>query len=412
MGKFNSKGKFLLATFAAAWIVYAIFTVLYGSEATLMMNYFGIDTTQQGFLTTIQCIGGMGVSLLCIFFGEKMNKLWMIGFGIVLLSVGSLATAFGSSFMQVMLFALIAGIGYTFMDIMENAAVVEIFPAKTKTALPTLHMTFGIGAMAGPYFFVSLLVDPGVPASFSKTFLIVGIAAAAVLVLFLIASRRMFGKHKPGKAAVSKAAQNPGGIFKYPAAWVMLAAGVLYFSFQKGVMTWYPTYMYETAHVDFQNSGLALTLFLIGSLACRIASPFLFNRFSILKMCIVMTLLCGVFMFASVLLAPVALILSQIFVVAGGIMQGAFVAAFVFLICEMFPGKAASATSVVLIAINIGGITTPLWMAGIAGPGNEFAIPFYIISAMLFGSAGLIALANRINKNKQTAAAAECQAEF
>ncbi len=32
MGKFNSKEKLLLASFAAAWIVYAVFTTLYGSE--------------------------------------------------------------------------------------------------------------------------------------------------------------------------------------------------------------------------------------------------------------------------------------------------------------------------------------------------------------------------------------------
>ena len=378
-----------------------------------MMKHFSMDTTQQGFLTTIQCIGGLGVSLLCIFFGERMNKLKMIGMGIILLSAGSLATAFSASYLQLMLFALVAGVGYTFMDIMENAAVVDFFPTKAKTALPTLHMTFGIGSMVAPYFFVSLLVDPDVSASFSKTFFIAGIAGVAVLALFLFSSRRMFGKQGPVRPAATAAGQNPGGIFKYPAAWIMMAAGVLYFSFQKGIFTWYPTFMNVSAHVDFQNSGLALTLFLIGSLACRIASPVLFNKFSILKMLIIMTLLCGAFMFASILLAPIALILSQIFVVAGGIMQGAFVAAFVFLICEMFPGKSAAATSVVLIAINVGGILTPLWMASLAGPSNEFTMPMYIICAMLFGSAGLIAAAHRINRKTQSAGglASECSGE-
>jgi len=364
-----------------------------------MMHQFGIDSTQQGFLTTIQCIGGMGVSLLCVFFGEKMNKRWMIGFGIVLLCAGSLATAFGTNYMQVLLFALVAGVGYTFMDIMENATAVEVFGDRSKTALPTLHMTFGIGAMVGPYFFVTSIVDPNVSSSFAKPFLIVAFAGVAVFVLFLIASRRMFGKSKTQKAINAVGAQHPGEIFKHPAVWIMLAAGVLYFSFQRGVMTWYPTYMYVTAHVDFQNSGLALTLFLVGSLACRIASPFLFNRFSILKMTITMTFLCGAFMITSIALAPVAVGLAEVFVVAGGIMQGAFVAAFVFLICQMFPGKSASASSVVLIAINIAGILTPLWMASLAGQANDFTAPIYIVCAMLFGSAGVIALAHKVGKH-------------
>lgn len=403
MGKFNSREKLLLASLAAAWIVYAVFTTLYGSEATVMMAALGVNSTQQGFLTTVQCIGGMGVSLLCVFFGEKLNKLWMIGFGIILLSAGSLATVFGTSYEQVMLYALIAGIGYTFMDIMENAAVVEIFPDRNKTALPTLHMTFGIGAMAGPYFFVTSIVDPNMPATFTRPFLVVAVAMAAVFVLFLVASRRMFGKTPiPKPAAVH---QDSKGIFRYPAVWIMLAAGVLYFTFQRGIMTWYPTYLYVTAHVDFQYSGLALTLFLVGSLACRIASPFLFNRFDILKMTILTTLLCAGFMLASVALAPVAFGLAEAFSVAGGVLQGAFVASFVFLICRMFPGKAASASSVVLIAINIAGITAPVWMASAAGGANDFTVPLYIICAMLLGSAGLIALAHKVNRPQEEAAA-------
>jgi fucose permease len=402
MGKFNSKEKLLLASFAAAWIVYAVFTTLYGSEATVMMRAFSIGSPEQGLLTTVQCVGGMGVSLLCVFFGEKMNKLWMIGLGILLLITGSLLTVLSASYMQVMLFALVAGIGYTLMDIMENAAAVEVFKDRSKTALPILHMTFGIGAMAGPYFLVASVVDPNMPSTFSRPFLIVAIAAAAVFVLFMVARSRMLGKAKIPKP-VFVAAYNPGGIFRFPAVWIMLAAGVLYFTFQRGIMTWYPTYLSVTAHVDFNNSVLALTLFLVGSLACRIASPFLFSRFNILKMTIVMTLLCGVFMLASVALAPVSYGLAMAFSVTGGVLQGAFVAAFVFLICHMFPGMAASASSVVLIAINIAGISAPVWMASAAGTANDFTVPLYIVCFMLFGSAALIALAHKINR-KQPAA--------
>jgi predicted MFS family arabinose efflux permease len=398
MGKFNRKELFLLASFASAWIVYSVFSSLYGAEATVMMNFFGISTTQQGFLITIQCIGGLGVSLLCVFFGERMSKLKMIAFGIILLSVGSLATVFSVNYLQVMMFALIGGIGYNFMDIMENAAVVEIFPDKTKTALPALHMTFGIGAVAGP-FFATAVVDPDVLSSFSRPFLVVGIAGFAVLAVFLIASGGMRGQ-QPQKAAPGKT-QNSGSIFKYPAAWVMVIAGVLYFSFQRGVSTWYPSYLIESANVSFQFSGLALTLFFLGSLACRVASPFLFNRFSILRMCVLMTVFSGVCMAASVALAPVWVGLSITVAIAGGVMQGAYVASYVFLICEMFPGKTASATGIVMIAINLGGITSPLWMGWMAEQ-MGFTIPLYIISVMMLGSAALIAAAHKINqKNRE-----------
>jgi MFS family permease len=190
----------------------------------------------------------------------------------------------------------------------------------------------------------------------------------------------------------------------------MMAAGVLYFSFQRGIMTWYPSYLYEDIGTTFAFSGLATTLFFVGSLACRIFSPVLFNRFNILKMTVLMTILCAVCMIASVGVAPLSLALAIALAIAAGVLQGAFVAAYVFLICDMFPGKSASATSVVMIAINLGGITSPLWMGSMKDQLGGYTIPMYIVSFMLAGSVGLIALAHRMNRKKRAVSepAAEC----
>jgi len=105
-------------------------------------------------------------------------------------------------------------------------------------------------------------------------------------------------------------------------------------------------------------------------------------------------------MIASVAVAPVSVALAVTLAIAAGILQGAFVAAYVFLICDMFPGKAASASGVVMIAINLGGITSPLWMGWMKDQLGGYTIPLYIISFMLIGSVGLIALAHRMNKGK------------
>ena len=113
-----------------------------------------------------------------------------------------------------------------------------------------------------------------------------------------------------------------------------------------------------------------------------------------------MTILSAAFMALSVALAPVLVGLSVAMAIAGGVMQGAFVASYVFLICEMFPGKAASASGVVMIAINLGGITSPLWMGWMAEQ-MGFTIPLYIIAVMMLGSAGLIAVAHKMNKKTQ-----------
>lgn len=405
MEKFSGKEKFLLGTFFSAWILYAIFSSLYGSEAAVIMNFFDINSAEQGLLITIQCIGGMAVSLLCVFFGEKMNKLGMIGVGIALLAFGSLATAFGANYMQMMLFALVAGVGYTFMDIMENAAVVDIFPERKKTALPLLHMTYGVGAVIGP-FFATAVVDPDMPSSFGRPFFFVAVAGVVVLAFFLVASRKIKIPSAPKNvqsAGLAKEKKHPGEIFKYPSAWVMIAAGVLYFSFQRGIMTWYPSYLYEDISTTFEFSGLATTLFFLGSLACRIFSPALFNRFSILKMSVWMTIFSALCMIASVVIAPVALAFAVVLVVIAGVLQGIFVASYVYLICDLFPGQSASASGVVMIAINLGGITSPLWMGWMKDQLGGYTVPLLIVSLMLIGSAALIALAHKLHAKKQSA---------
>jgi len=397
---FNGREKFLLLSIFIIMIIYAVFACLYGAEATVMMGFLGTGTTEQGFLTTLQSAGGLSVSLLLLFFGDKMGRLKAIAFGTAMLAAGSLFTAFGTNYMQVLLFALVAGVGYTFIDIMGNAAIVDIFPDRKKTALPMLHMTYAVGAVIGP-FFATAVVDPNVFASFSRPFLIVGIAGFAAIGILAAASRRMQVHDTPKKGP--EAVRDLGGIFRYPAAWAMLGAGILYFSFQRGLVSWYPSYLIEGANVSFWFSGVALTLFFAGMLVFRIFSPYWFNRFSILKMCILLCVLSGASMLVSLALVPVSVGAAMVFVVLGGALQGVFGPAFIYLICDLFPGRSAAASSVLLIALNLGGITAPLWMGRMAET-MGFTVPLYIIFSMLAGSAVMVALAHKIqNRNKAAA---------
>ncbi len=394
---FSGKEKFLLASIFTIIILYAIFASLYGAEATVMMGFFKIGTAEQGFLTTVQSAGGLAVSLLLLFWGERMGRLKMVAFGIALLAAGSLSTALSVDYGQVLLFALIAGVGYTFIDIMSNAAIVDIFPDRKKTALPMMHMTYGIGAVIGP-FFATAVVDPNLLASFGRPFLIVGVAGFAAFVLFVVASCRV--KEERPKTKAVQSVKERGGIFRYPSAWIMLAAGFLYFSFQRGLVSWYPSYLIESAGVSFWFSGVALTLFFVGMLAFRISSPYWFNRVNILKMCILLTALAGACMLVSLALVPVSVTAAIIFVVLGGALQGVFGPAFIYLICDLFPGRSASASSVLLIALNLGGITAPLWMGSMA-ESIGFTVPLYIIFSMLVGSAAMIALAHKVHDKRE-----------
>lgn len=380
MKTLSARAKAFIVAAFLSFLVYGIFQGLYGAQASVMMDYFNTTSAQHGMIITVQGIGGLAVAIICSFIGDKFNKLNLCLLGIFLMTVGSIATFFAEGYMFLFIMSLAAGIGYTFIDIMNGAVFAEVFINNKKTLIPMLHIFFGAGAMISP-FFASLMVDADNPASYGLTFLIIGLASAAVLVTYFWTSKLILPETPYKKKAEVKqsAPAKAGEIFKYKTTIVLLIAGALYYSFQKGVQSWLAAYIQQTG-ASFELSANVLTMFFVGSLAMRIVSPWLFNKFDIKRMCIVFMLISAGFMVAALLCTNMALIIT--FVILSGAFQGVFSAAFAYIACDIFRTKTGSANSVVLIAISIGSMSAPLWMGAMADV-MGFMVPLYIICGML-----------------------------
>ena len=122
------------------------------------MKYFNITESRHGFIITVQSIGGIITAIWLSLFGERYNKIYVISLCLALMAAGSILTgvipAFfpAGGYMLLLVFVLIAGIGYTGIDVMMNGVITETYPERKSTILPVAHAFYSTGAMVAPLF--------------------------------------------------------------------------------------------------------------------------------------------------------------------------------------------------------------------------------------------------------------------
>jgi fucose permease len=226
-----------------AFIVYAFYVNSFGTNAGIMMDFFQMTESRQGFIITIQSVGGIATAIWLSLFGERYNKIRIIAACLALLAVGSLLIGFipvllsgSGGYFLLLLFVIFAGVGFTGIDVMMNGVITETYPANKNTLLPTAHAFFSTGAMVAPMF-VATLVDTSRPSSFAVPFLAIGIMSAVVFAAYSAVGSRIMPTtpYANLQEVRSRVSENPAEIFKSKKAWLLLLACVLYFSFQVGL---------------------------------------------------------------------------------------------------------------------------------------------------------------------------------
>ena len=140
-----------------AFFVYALYYNVFGTNASSMMSFFNIDSAKQGFILSIQAIGGIIVSLVLAVLGERFNKLKVLWRGLFVLAIAS--AALGSiplyvpeshGYVLALFFVVFAGIGFTMIDIMMNASIPEVFKKENDVVFPLVHASYSVGSMVSP----------------------------------------------------------------------------------------------------------------------------------------------------------------------------------------------------------------------------------------------------------------------
>ncbi|HBU12416.1 MAG TPA: hypothetical protein DEB31_06730 [Clostridiales bacterium] len=355
-----------------SYVVYALYFNVIGSSATVMMDYFKISESQQGFIVTMQSIGALAATVFLAMWGERYNKITAIVFGLILFASGSVLIGLspfyadaGSGYFVMLFLVLAAGIGFTFVDIMVNGSVADNFKKNQGTVLSVVHGSHGLGSMLAPLL-VTAIVRPELASSFSRPFLFIGVATVVVFVIFALAGKKItpFTAYADMTEIKKRVRQNPAEIFKAKESWILLAAGTFYFAFQIGTSNWLPTYCRQTLQMEYSESGNLLTMFFAGALVMRFINPLLLRRakpktlfcLTAIGSCICM----GAALFTTNIPAVTVL------VTISGFLQGAQSIFLVMMGCALFPSRTASAAAIVSLAIGVSSLVFPFVMGLVA----------------------------------------------
>lgn len=402
--KAHDSRPILLVLCFAAFLLYALYFNGFGTNAAAIMSFFNIDEAQNGLILTIQAIGGIAVAVVLGLFGERINKISGLVFGLFAMGVAGILIGLipgmagaGSGYILMLSFSLIAGVGCIVIDLLMNSVVADVFPENKNTLLTYVHAFYGAGAMLAPLF-VTALVNPENSSSFSLPYMTIGIASTLCCVLLFFVSRKVTPAtpYADMREIRSRAKSNPAEVFRDARAWLYLFACFFFMSFQMGISTWLPSYCTNQLGYDFESAGLMVTLYFAGALAIRFLSPVIYKKISVRNFYI-FSIILSVGVFLVFLLVPLPPAAAKAVIVLTGMLQGCSVPALVILCCEAFPERTASASSVIIFGISFATLIAPAVMGQlIRSYGN--VLPMLVITVCVLFSVAALAPIERMGK--------------
>lgn len=372
----------LFALCCAGFALYGVYCNGFGTNAEAAMAYFGIDEVQNGAILTVQSAGCLAAAVFLGLFGERLNKVYALAVGLLLLGAASVLTGLipdiaprAAAYAYMLAFSLAGGVGYISVDLLTNSLIADVFRAGKNRVLPYAHAFYGGGAMLAPVF-VTALVSPAQPESFARPYLFVGIAAVAVGAALAAAGRGIVPEtpYADMTAIRRRARANPAEIFRDGRAWIFLLSAFMNLCFQNGVTTWLPRYCSEVRGYGFTAAGLMVTVFFLGALIMRLLSPLVYTKIAP-RYFYRGALLSSAALFLVFLLVPMPDWAAAAITGVMGLLQGATVPTLVIICCDVFPERTASATSIVVFGVSLASMTSPAAMgAVIASAGAQAAM--------------------------------------
>ena len=393
----------LAALCFAIFMVYGIYFNCFGVNASSSMEFFNITEAKQGMIITIQAIGCFILTILLGLYGERINKLTGISAGCFVMAIAAICigtiplyVAQGSGYGLMLLYALIGGIGYIFIDLLMNGVISDVFPDHKHTLLPFVHAFYGVGAMLAPIL-VSHLANPAVPSSFARPFLVLGIVLMPLLVLLVSSSRKILPStiYADMTELRQRAVSNPAEIFKIKFAWFFLLTSFLHVSFQNGLTTWLTKYGCDVLNLSYENAALMMTVFFAGNLSMRFLAPVIYKFMPVRRYYYVFITSAAVLFLLFILLDIPSFALRLVLIFLVGLMQGGGVPTIIVLCCDAFPTRTASASSLFGIGISLANFITPVLMGKLIET-IGYTLPMLMITVFLFLSVLTLKISSKL----------------
>ena len=339
----------------ALMLLIAVPSTLLGALTPYFTQRFSLTYTQIGMLGSAQGIGGIVSMLAGGLLSDRMPKLRLAGWVLLLLTGSAAGLCIVDSYPLLILFLALVQFSANLLSMVISSYWCE--QPNGSHQLSYGHALYGIGSLIGPLYAAGM-----VAASHEQSaFLFVGILGVALLIIGFPSFRE---KKEKSADAAADAKETTLSILKNPKLWFLLLTCFLYMGQQSSIGIWVTFYMKQ-----HWNSGMAemtLTLYWTGVMAGRFLLPKMEKQIEPSRWLTIACLTAAVMLAASLLID-----LEWLFVVVLSLSTVGTGAAFPYLIdmsSRCCPQHSGLATTAVCLAGTLGGTAIP-WLIGVFSQG-------------------------------------------
>jgi len=117
---------------------------------TPLADEFRLNYGQSGQMVTAFMIGYFVTSPLFGFLGDRFPRKWLIAFGILVWSIGTVLTGFASGFVMLLSFRTLVGFGEASYATISPSLISDSYgPARRNTALTIFYVALPVGSALG-----------------------------------------------------------------------------------------------------------------------------------------------------------------------------------------------------------------------------------------------------------------------
>jgi fucose permease len=181
-------------------------------------------------------------------FGQKL----VLSIGIVIIAAGLLAFNFRLSYVSLLIFSALTGVGMGAVVLGNNVLIAITFPNRSVSALNLINFFYGVGAVSGPAI-VSLVIS-----HFGFGRWVVGLDALAFLSLLPFVLRLKIPR---ATAMPISSTRNETSLIKSRLLWMLAGISLLYVGLEVGLGGWITTYVNRTTQVSLETAALVTSGF-------------------------------------------------------------------------------------------------------------------------------------------------------
>ncbi len=272
---------------------------LLGQMFSAIKTFYGISLSQGGLLLSMQSVGGLLLSVLCILFISAINKTKLLvacGLGLccVLMLVGVLPPLF-------LLFIMFIVLGFSggAVNTLTNSVMVDTVPDRSERFINFMHMLFSLGSVVAPL--VSQAIFPSV--GLTGVFLIFGGFALCWGIYAVYAfSSHMKPRLVTSSISLSVQFKEVLSVVKMPGMGITFLISILITAWQLSAIYYISSFITGLTG-DPMKGALALSLLFLGMMVSRLVYTRIADKFSKGRV-LLLTNAVGLLAWIAVFLAP------------------------------------------------------------------------------------------------------------